>query len=942
MGERRGTKGLELWCRRMTEGYPGVNVTNMTTSWRDGLAFCAIIHHFRPDLIEFSKLNKDDIYHNNELAFRIAERHLGIPALLEPEDMVECSVPDRLSILTYLSQFYQTFVVGQGKSPARLASKRPATSPDHGLVSPASTSPPTKVAFAGAGKVRREPCAKCGLPVFIAERLNVGKLLYHRTCFRCARCSSQLTLANYYETENSDFCCETCPDEESQVLSRSLSDEEKSATLKKSEDEYSTRFETALEFPERSSSLKYSKARSCFINSQVDGLDSDSGHEDEPPDLPKTRPPERAAEDSFGDSGFPSGLKTNVNTEVSVSVGSTSRTLEESHDIVTKDTISAEGDTSSLVKARMRLFESKSDASNETQSVNNQVPLRTSSASVEVGDSEHSFKDSTLDKDSIITISDSSRTNTGEETTSELKVTDDSVITVSDSAEESHSKIEEQETLAREEPNEDEYPDDLNPFGDADDDVKVPLNPFEDDEDDLPPPSPKPAARRKIKPSASSVNMTPLYVERKSVNPFEEQDGEEKAVPQPLQRKLVPAPKISLNPFWSDDEEAATPVPKPRFSKSSSGGQPESISSSASGSSSSQLGLATKKKKAAPKPPMVGGSESGQSSLTSSPCHSVTQSPRGTPKVRKAKKAPLPPTTSTPVGGASARPEALEEDFEQEKSVKDEQNRNRQSQNLTLQSPSSSENSSSLSAPNKSTYGKWKRRKGQAPSRPIPQRRTIKSIPMNEVRQELEIIEIQQQGLEKQGVRLEQIIREKCEAPGVNPDDSLAPEIEDMVLQLFELVNEKNELFRRQAELMYLRRQQKLEEEHADIEYQIRCLMLQPEANKTDSDKAREEELINRLVEIVERRNEIIECLEMDRVREAEEDDSINNQLNLYNLKKEECVERTKEKKEKKKHKKEKKFKLKGAKIDADKDIDESEGSTSSVKDKKKKKFNIF
>lgn len=51
MSERRGTKGLELWCKKMTEGYPGVKVENMTTSWRDGLAFCAIIHHFRPDLM---------------------------------------------------------------------------------------------------------------------------------------------------------------------------------------------------------------------------------------------------------------------------------------------------------------------------------------------------------------------------------------------------------------------------------------------------------------------------------------------------------------------------------------------------------------------------------------------------------------------------------------------------------------------------------------------------------------------------------------------------------------------------------------------------------------------------------------------------------------------------------------------------------------------------
>lgn len=64
----------------------------------------------------------------------------------------------------------------------------------------------------------------------------------------------------------------------------------------------------------------------------------------------------------------------------------------------------------------------------------------------------------------------------------------------------------------------------------------------------------------------------------------------------------------------------------------------------------------------------------------------------------------------------------------------------------------------------------------------------------------------------------------------------------------------------------------RLEEEQADVEFEIRTLMAQPECNKTDSDKAREEILIARLVEIVLQRNEVVDCLEMDRLREAEED----------------------------------------------------------------------
>ncbi|XP_067318756.1 F-actin-monooxygenase MICAL2 isoform X2 [Anolis sagrei] len=100
---------LLTWCQKQTEGYRNVNITDLTSSWSSGLALCAIIHHFRPDLIDFDSLNEEDAVRNNQLAFDIAEREFGIPPITTGKEMVSAGEPDKLSMVMYLSKFYELF-----------------------------------------------------------------------------------------------------------------------------------------------------------------------------------------------------------------------------------------------------------------------------------------------------------------------------------------------------------------------------------------------------------------------------------------------------------------------------------------------------------------------------------------------------------------------------------------------------------------------------------------------------------------------------------------------------------------------------------------------------------------------------------------------------------------------------------------------------------------
>ncbi|XP_029926299.1 dystonin isoform X3 [Myripristis murdjan] len=98
---------LLLWSKQMTEGYVGVRCENFTTSWRDGRLFNAIIHKYRPDLVDMSHVSTQTNRSNLEQAFVVAEQ-LGVARLLDPED-VDVQSPDEKSVITYVSTLYDAF-----------------------------------------------------------------------------------------------------------------------------------------------------------------------------------------------------------------------------------------------------------------------------------------------------------------------------------------------------------------------------------------------------------------------------------------------------------------------------------------------------------------------------------------------------------------------------------------------------------------------------------------------------------------------------------------------------------------------------------------------------------------------------------------------------------------------------------------------------------------
>uniref|UniRef100_A0A671PY38 F-actin monooxygenase n=1 Tax=Sinocyclocheilus anshuiensis TaxID=1608454 RepID=A0A671PY38_9TELE len=188
---------LLTWCQKQTEGYRGVNVTDLTSCWISGLAFCALIHRFRPQLIDYDSLNEQDCARNLQLAFDVAEKEFGMKPFITGKELAAGQEPDKTSMGNYLSKFYELFrgtplppsvgkvslIVG-----ARADSLVTLYENDH-RPQASNSDPPVSHRSTSLGDV----CHACKKRVFAVERLSAEGFHFHRECFRCHTCRAPLS-----------------------------------------------------------------------------------------------------------------------------------------------------------------------------------------------------------------------------------------------------------------------------------------------------------------------------------------------------------------------------------------------------------------------------------------------------------------------------------------------------------------------------------------------------------------------------------------------------------------------------------------------------------------------------------------------------------------------------------------------------------------------------
>ncbi|XP_054633120.1 F-actin-monooxygenase mical1 [Dunckerocampus dactyliophorus] len=249
-----GFEELLKWCQKHTSGYNNVDVKDFTNSWRSGLALCALIHHFRPQLIDMNSVKVSSSVHNHQRAFTILEKELGIPPAMSASDFANGGQIDKLSMVLYLTQVKDAFTL---PTPATehtgfLPSSKPLTlSPTYSAVfflnklkhnslqrrkekleaekqqvrenkirmgeddssappSPSDLNPPPALLPEDEPEpANSNECCLCGGRVYVLERISAEGKFFHRSCLTCHRCGITLRLGDYtFHQATGRFYCE--------------------------------------------------------------------------------------------------------------------------------------------------------------------------------------------------------------------------------------------------------------------------------------------------------------------------------------------------------------------------------------------------------------------------------------------------------------------------------------------------------------------------------------------------------------------------------------------------------------------------------------------------------------------------------------------------------------------------------------------------------------
>ncbi|XP_069381777.1 MICAL-like protein 1 isoform X2 [Paralichthys olivaceus] len=809
------------WCRVTCTSYRSVEISNMSTSFRDGLAFCAIIHKHRPDLIDFSSLSKDNVYLNHKLAFQVAETKLGIPALLDPKEMISTRVPDSLSVISYLSHLYCVFNrtsqdrSGLRSSQVTVSNKR--KTPD--VLKPLKSSSHLETdRLSSTGP--RTVCNLCFKPVHLIQRHLIDGKVFHRSCFRCKLCHSTLLPESY--TKGSDAASFICTDH--------LTDSKNiHVALKQQTGSTEDR-------PKRDLHSGYVSLGGLAVSS-VPYYTKTTESQDRPVcEAPETQWNERQERSSEvecrdnRDSGVKSMLKKPAPPRP-------------------PPPSDKDGSVAGAGKAEAAPVQTDGEIQQET--TNSQQPSESSSPCGGVtGGGGRQVPAAAQTSDSSEVPVPVPRTKPSQTTNSSPagKLSNQSKSPLSSS----HS------TSATMKTN--------HPWM-----TIIHPGPWTQ----LPPaPPPGPTPRTK----SVCIKQGPWFRTRaRGPNPFDGNMDEEEA-PEP--ECSVEASRSEEVAVRSDEntQSDVNPLDEAILAKSPDN---EEAGGAATPDPAGGVSVETSSEPAADtgqiNPPHVAENGGTAGSLPD-----VTEAAAG-PDVApdEGQSYVLPRSLSVPVimsvhsqgsslPGVTAASESV---VWQSKPARRE---NPFDRNPTMIKSK--------------TFQTFPSRRAPAPGHGFPlikrKVQTDQHVSTEELQTEMGEVEKRLEALQHRGVELEKNLR----------DCMNDKEEERMLMEWFSLLHEKQDLVRRDTELVYLTKQQKLEERQADVEYELRCILCKPEMEWSPEDRSQEQQLMDELVAIIEQRNQIISSLDVDRQREREEDKLSEATKNNKALQREELKELRKSK----------------------------------------------